>query len=167
MSLLHFDVHEHSIPTTHIREYPRALASDDQEDVLHLAIKQYTPKKSRVGDQQIVTIIAAHANGFPKVGLYTNGRYETSYSPSMQELYEPLWDDLYARLKAKDIHVHGIWIADVAHQGASGVLNEEKVGNDRRVVFYDVSRSLLTSLQLHGRITLAISSSWSITSVNT
>ncbi len=50
---------------------------------------------------------------------------------SPQELYEPLWDDLYSRLKAKNIHIDSLWIADVAHQGASGALNEEKVGNDR------------------------------------
>ena len=49
----------------------------------------------------------------------------------MQELYEPLWDELYERLKAKDIRISNIFIADVAHQGASGVLNEEKLGNDR------------------------------------
>ncbi|KAK3725116.1 hypothetical protein LTR37_000627 [Vermiconidia calcicola] len=48
----------------------------------------------------------------------------------VKELYEPLWDELYQKLKAKNIHINSIWIADVAHQGASGVLNEEKVGND-------------------------------------
>ncbi len=62
----HFNVHEHTIPTAHIREYPRALV-DDQEDVLQLAIKQYTPKESRGRSQQSVTVIGAHANGFPKV----------------------------------------------------------------------------------------------------
>ncbi len=48
-----------------------------------------------------------------------------------QELYEPLWDDLFDRLRGKHIHINSIWIADVAHQGASGALNEEKLGNDR------------------------------------
>ena len=48
-----------------------------------------------------------------------------------KELYEPLWDELYARLKARNIYLGGVWIADAAHQGVSGVLNEEKVGNDR------------------------------------
>jgi hypothetical protein len=51
---------------------------------------------------------------------------------SMQELYEPLWDDMYESLKAKGVGIRGIWIADVAHQGASGVLNEKKLGNDRK-----------------------------------
>jgi len=38
---------------------------------------------------------------------------------------------LYQKLKAKGIRIRSIWIADVAHQGASGVLNEKKLGNDR------------------------------------
>lgn len=49
----------------------------------------------------------------------------------MQELYEPLWDELLDRLQAKGIGIGNIFIADVAHQGTSGVLNEEKLGNDR------------------------------------
>lgn len=111
MSTAHFRIHKHTLPTCHIREYPRATA-DDQEDVLHLAIKQYTPKTQTKPDEGDVTIIGAHANGFPK------------------ELYEPLWDDLYERLKAKNIRISSIWIADVAHQGDSGVLNENKLGDD-------------------------------------
>ena len=63
-----FRVQEHAIPTCHIREYPRALA-DHQEDVLQLAIKQYTPKESSDATKNGVTIIGAHANGFPKVGF--------------------------------------------------------------------------------------------------
>ena len=131
MALVHFNVHEHRIPTAHIREYPRALASDDQEEELQLAVKQYTPKRSKDRGQQIVTIIGAHANGFPKVLalLIKSNVFRTD--PFSQELYEPLWDELYDRLQAKNIHINSIWIADVAHQSASGVLNEEKVGSDR------------------------------------
>ena len=51
---------------------------------------------------------------------------------STQELYEPLWDELYECLKAKNIRIRNIFIADVAHQGVSGVLNEQKLGNDRK-----------------------------------
>ncbi|TKA79379.1 hypothetical protein B0A55_02845 [Friedmanniomyces simplex] len=111
MSAAIFRITEHSVPTSHIREYPRSTA-DDQEDVLHLAVKQYTPKESSFRAQSEVTVIGGHANGFPK------------------ELYEPLWDELYERLKVKAIRIRSIWIADVAHQGASGVLNERKLGND-------------------------------------
>ncbi|KIX04650.1 uncharacterized protein Z518_05520 [Rhinocladiella mackenziei CBS 650.93] len=106
-----FHIVEHSIPCQHIREYPRAL-SGSQEDVLHLAVKQYIPKDNpnpRPGD---VTIIGAHANGFPK------------------ELYEPLWDDILARSKRDGFRIRSIWIADVAQQGQSSVLNEELLGND-------------------------------------
>ena len=50
-----------------------------------------------------------------------------------QELYEPLWEDLYHRLKNSHIYIRGIWIADVAFQGASGALNERQLGNDREL----------------------------------
>jgi hypothetical protein len=66
MSAHSFRVEEHIVPCQHIREYPRAIAGE-QEDVLHLAVKQYIPLgnlEPRPGD---VTIIGAHANGFPKV----------------------------------------------------------------------------------------------------
>jgi hypothetical protein len=29
--------------------------------------------------------------------------------------------------------IRSIWIADVAHQGMSGVLNEDRLGNDRKI----------------------------------
>jgi hypothetical protein len=35
------------------------------------------------------------------------------------------------RLAAQKIYISGIWIADVAHQGQSGVLNEEQLGDER------------------------------------
>ncbi|KAI6798278.1 toxin biosynthesis protein-like protein [Hortaea werneckii] len=110
MSASKFSVREHVLPTSHIREYPHAT-SGDQEDVLQLAVKQYTPRR-KVQAKTTITIIGGHANGFPK------------------ELYEPLWDDLLERLQAKDVAIGNIFIADVAHQGTSGVLNEEKLGND-------------------------------------
>ncbi|KAK5115975.1 hypothetical protein LTR62_000431 [Meristemomyces frigidus] len=110
MSPAAFHVKEHTVPTAHIREYARATL-DDQEDVLYLAVKQYTPKTTYPTTTK-VTIVGAHANGFPK------------------ELYEPLWDELYDRLRAKNIGITSIWIADVAHQGTSGVFNERQLGND-------------------------------------
>nr|POE47526.1 abhydrolase domain-containing protein mpah [Quercus suber] len=60
-----FEIQEHTLPTCHIREYPHATI-EDQEDVLHLAIKQYTPIEKFKASQE-VTVIGAHANGFPKV----------------------------------------------------------------------------------------------------
>lgn len=135
----HFNIQKHSIPASHIREYPRATA-DGQEDALHLAIKQYTPLHSSSKSQNSVTIIGAHANGFPKVipSTFTCAlEFELIFD---QELYEPLWDDLYERLQLKGVHISSIWIADVAHQGDSGVLNEDLLGNDPS--WYDHPRDL-------------------------
>jgi hypothetical protein len=48
-----------------------------------------------------------------------------------QELYEPLWDELYQRSAQSGIRIRSIWIADMWNQGQSGVLNEGIMGNDR------------------------------------
>lgn len=66
MSHMVFRIQEHTLPCSYIREYPLATA-DSQEDTLHLAIKQYTPLDNLSPKKGDVTIIAAHANGFPKV----------------------------------------------------------------------------------------------------
>lgn len=68
MSPLHFNVVEHVLPCQYIREYPGATL-DDQEDTLHLHIKQYKPKDQSHNQPGAVTIIGGHANGFSKVGL--------------------------------------------------------------------------------------------------
>lgn len=108
----HFTVKEHVVPCQHIRNYLKSLAGP-QEQELSLAVKQYTPRnyQSRHGD---VTIIASHGIGFSK------------------ELYEPLWDDLLENADRSGFRIRNIWIADVANQGDSGVLNEGKIGNERR-----------------------------------
>lgn len=62
-----FIVKEHVLESQHIREYARAT-SEAQEDVLKLAVKQYTPLDNLHPKEGDVTIIGAHANGFPKVG---------------------------------------------------------------------------------------------------
>lgn len=111
MSPSAFRVQEHTIPCQYIREYPGATL-ENQEDDLFLHVKQYTPLDQSNSQPGAITIIAAHANGFPK------------------ELYEPLWDDLSRALRKQGLAIKGIWIADVAHQGMSGVLNEDKLGND-------------------------------------
>lgn len=111
MSPSAFKVQEHTIPCQYIREYPGATL-ENQEDDLFLHVKQYTPLDQSNSQPGAITIIAAHANGFPK------------------ELYEPLWDDLSRALRKQGLAIKGIWIADVAHQGMSGVLNEDKLGND-------------------------------------
>ena len=111
MSSSIFRVQEHTIPCQYIREYPGATL-ENQEDDLSLHVKQYTPLDQSYGQTGAITIIGTHANGFPK------------------ELYEPLWDDLTRALRKQGQAIRGIWIADVAQQGMSGILNEDKLGND-------------------------------------
>ncbi|KAL6150400.1 hypothetical protein ACJQWK_00579 [Exserohilum turcicum] len=122
MSSFPFKVKEHVIPCQHIRGYPRTTAHT-QEEVHHLSVKQYIPhdnQDARIGD---VTIIGTHAQAFPK------------------ELYEPLWAEIHGRMKSAGISIRSIWIADVAHQGYSGILNEHKLGNEPCV--FDHGRDLL------------------------
>ncbi|KAF4313297.1 hypothetical protein GTA08_BOTSDO00999 [Botryosphaeria dothidea] len=122
MSDFPFNIKEHVVPCQHIRGYPRATAHE-QEELLHLSVKQYIPHDNpnpQVGD---VTIIGAHAQGFPK------------------ELYEPLWAEIHGRAKSAGFSIRSIWIADVANQGASGVLNEHKLGNEPCA--FDHARDLL------------------------
>lgn len=106
-----FHIKEHTLECQHVREYPRATANS-QDDELYLAIKQYTPKDNPNPQPGDVTIIATHANGFPK------------------ELYEALWVELHTAARTQGFRIRGIWIADVSNQGQSGVLNEHTMGND-------------------------------------
>lgn len=116
MSSAFFRIEELTIDASHIRSFPRAT-STTEEEVLQFAIKHYTPLSNPNPKPGDITIIASHANGFPK------------------ELYEPLWDELLKRCEQHNFGIRGIWIADVVHQGWSGVLNEDKLGNDRMLLF--------------------------------
>ena len=49
----------------------------------------------------------------------------------LQEVYEPLWHDLYERTKQKGIGIRSIWIADMWNSGQSGIANETILGDDR------------------------------------
>ncbi|PKS11429.1 hypothetical protein jhhlp_003192 [Lomentospora prolificans] len=106
-----FIVKEHKVPGQHIREYPHALANS-QNDVLYLAVKEYIPKDNQNPQPGDVTILGAHANGFPK------------------ELYEPLWEDLHRESKNFGFRIRSIIICDAAWQGQSSILNASKLGND-------------------------------------
>ncbi|KAI5239133.1 putative toxin biosynthesis protein [Aureobasidium subglaciale] len=122
-----FKIVEHRTPCQSIREYPQAT-STYQEEVLYLSAKQYVPLNCtpREGD---VTILAAHASAFPK------------------ELYEPLWEDLLKQSEKAGYGIRSIWMADVANQGASYVLNEDKIGNDPN--YADHARDLLSLINTH------------------
>lgn len=68
MSSKIFNIKSHVIPGQYIREYPAATLQN-QEDALQLHINQYTPQDESSSQPGAITIIAAHANGFPKVRL--------------------------------------------------------------------------------------------------
>lgn len=53
-------------------------------------------------------------------------------SSVVKELYEPLWEDMVQHLKSMGISVRAIWAADFASQGASYILNEDKIGDERK-----------------------------------
>ena len=63
----HFDVSSHVIPCQNIRDYPNAVK--DGTSILQLAVKEYRPHSSSnaSSNDEGVTVIATHANGFPKV----------------------------------------------------------------------------------------------------
>lgn len=62
-----FAIEEHVVPACHIREYPGATAHS-QEEVLHLHVKQYIPLEVLDDTLVQVSLVGAHAIGFPKVG---------------------------------------------------------------------------------------------------
>lgn len=64
--LSHFRVVEHTVRCQHIRGRPAAVEPGHERD-LRLAVKQYIPKTNSQPGADDVTLIAAHANGFPKV----------------------------------------------------------------------------------------------------
>ncbi|RAL17453.1 alpha/beta-hydrolase [Aspergillus homomorphus CBS 101889] len=116
-----FIITEHTVDCQHIREYPHATRHGD--DALQLAVKQYIPKSNPNPQPGDVTIIGAHSSGVPK------------------ELYEPIWEELLAKLEHQGVRIRSIWIADTASQGASGLLNKQYLGNDPS--WFDHSRDLL------------------------
>jgi pimeloyl-ACP methyl ester carboxylesterase len=73
----------------------------------------------------------------------------------LKELYEPLWDELLKASKAHNFNIRGIWIADVVHQGHSAVINEDRLGNDRKSAIYPCIFS-----SCNGRTILIVSAAW-------
>ncbi|KAL4904421.1 hypothetical protein BDW74DRAFT_168445 [Aspergillus multicolor] len=121
----HFRVIEHTVRAHHIRERLGAV-KPGHENELRLAVKQYIPLDNPDPKYGDVTIIGTHANGF------------------LKELYEPLWEDMYERLRSHNRRIRSIWIADVAQQGQSGVLNEKILGDDPD--WHDHARDLFSMI---------------------
>ncbi|RAH66006.1 alpha/beta hydrolase [Aspergillus aculeatinus CBS 121060] len=120
-----FRVVEHTARCQNVRERLGAVKAG-HENELKLAVKQYIPLDNPSPQEGDITIIGAHANGFPK------------------ELYEPLWDDIHEVLRSHKRRIRSIWIADVAHQGQSGILNEAIIGHDPD--WFDHGRDLLSMI---------------------
>jgi hypothetical protein len=106
-----FDVREHWVSAQHVRHYSRATIRG-ANDTLFLAVKIYKPKtKSPIVPSRSVSILATSGNGFPK------------------ELYEPLWCQTLQDLHGKGVNLESIVIADVAHEGMSGLRNAHLLGD--------------------------------------
>ncbi|TKA67933.1 hypothetical protein B0A55_06568 [Friedmanniomyces simplex] len=112
----------HVFPGQHVREYAGATRNSE-EDILYLDANQYVPLSNPSPQDGDITILAAHAIGFPK------------------ELYEPLWDDLLAQSERNGFRIRSIWIAEASNLGASGVLNEQTQGDEPS--WFDYSRDML------------------------
>jgi hypothetical protein len=67
-SMSHFRVISHTIRAQSIRERPGAVKHKHEKD-LRLAVKQYIPHDNPKPGTEDVTLIGAHANGFPKVAF--------------------------------------------------------------------------------------------------
>lgn len=125
MALPALQVIEHTVLCQHVREYPNGVKPEG-ESVLKLAVKQYKSPEPLEQSRTAVTIVSTHANGFPK------------------EIYEPLWRELFAQSKKYGFQIRSVWIADVSHQGGSGVMNEDLLGDDPN--WFDHSRDLLSMI---------------------
>ncbi|KAM0468837.1 hypothetical protein ACHAP7_010521 [Fusarium lateritium] len=110
-----FRVIQHIVNGCHTRDHIAATVNGD-DDTPKLSVEQYIPLDNLTPKPGDLTIIGAHANGFPK------------------EMYEPLWEDIYQRASQTGIRIRSIWIADMWNQGQSGVLNEKILGNDHPVI---------------------------------
>lgn len=62
----HFRVISHETRAQNTRERPGAVKTGHEQE-LRLAVKQYVPHDNPCPRDGDVTIIGAHANGFPKV----------------------------------------------------------------------------------------------------
>lgn len=109
---------EHVIPASHIRGFSRGIR-DEQHGRLRLAVKQYIPKARPEPTATDITVIMMGGIG------------------SSKELYEPFYDELLQR----GLRIRAVWSMDIAHHGASYVLNEGIIGDEPH--WFDSSRDLL------------------------
>ena len=113
-----WDIREHVIPASHLRGFSRGVRSE-QTGHLRLAVKQYVPRNVSESKAGNATLIMAHGVG------------------SSKESYEPFYDELLTR----NLPIRAIWAMDVAHHGASYLLNEDRIGDDPH--WLDSSRDMM------------------------
>lgn len=114
-------VKRHVCKASHPRAFRRCV--NLPTDRLDLVVNEYVSNK--IEEQKHgLSVLFAHANGLPK------------------ELYEPFFKFLLTLLKMEGVPVRSIWAPDVAHQGESGVCNEDKLGDT--VHWHDHARDMLT-----------------------
>lgn len=126
-----FTIITHTIPASHLRDYPHGIANEDED--LFLKVKQYIPdqqicfttpsgrEEKGTGDDA-VTIIAAGGIGF------------------LKEFYEPLFEELLFGADRAGFMIQAIWMADPVNMGASAVRNQANLGCDPS--WWDHSRDL-------------------------
>lgn len=120
MSTTWFSIRNHRVSVPRGNNHRRGI-----ERTLLLAVKQYTTKTRRGNGG--FTFIAAQANACPK------------------EIYEPLWDRMHEAAATEGITICNIWMADVAYQGESGMLNKHEDYDDE-MSLTDHSRHLLAMI---------------------
>ena len=128
MSGEYFNKIEVTFEGVHPRAHPRCTRTP--HDRLTIVGNNYVPKSNRHPATGDVTLIVAHANGFHK------------------ELYEPYLEALARKLSTSlNVQIRGIWAMDIVNQGASGIRNEEKLGDYFH--WLDPSRDMLKMVQLY------------------
>jgi hypothetical protein len=86
-------------------------------------------------------------------------QYDRLWLTFFKELYEPFLDELFILLKCSGVGIKSVWALDAAHQGASGILNEEVLGDDP--CWNDYPRDVVRfQCVLLLDITKALSSNW-------
>ncbi|KAL8926301.1 MAG: hypothetical protein Q9208_003023 [Pyrenodesmia sp. 3 TL-2023] len=118
MSEEYWTVRDHVIEASHIRGFSRGVR-DESTARLRLAVKQYVPRQLKdIPCPSGITIIVAHGVG------------------SSKESYGPFLDDLLQC----GLPIRAAWAMDVAHHGASYLLNEDVIGDEPH--WYDSSRDM-------------------------
>jgi hypothetical protein len=126
-----FTIIPHTIPASHLRDYPHAIANEEED--LFLEGKQYIPdlqicfdagsgREDKQAKDDAVTIIAAGGIGFIK------------------EFYEPLFEELLLNAEKVGFKIRAIWMADPVNMGASAVQNRANLACDPS--WWDHSRDL-------------------------